>query len=361
VIKVAKTLPAKAGTPYRLTRSIKPRSIMKSLLAKCISLGLLWWATDLAGAQSFKFTTLSGNAGYGSVDGPGANARFDFPTGVAVDASGAIYIADTQNSTIRRIDTSGNVQTFAGSPGIVGATNGIGTAAHFKYPQGIATDPAGNIYVADTGNSIIRKITAAGEVTTIAGSPGVVGSSNGVNSAASFNLPCGLALDASGNLYVADSITILSQPTLSLLSCKQGRRVTVSPESSPVDSNCGIRPLLGHRKAFFTAKRVERRRGSMSPGPLACNGPVESSGLLAGEPTSLGGEARPLFAPSHSQKPATKKVAYCRCPFYGPQGSSAALEERAQWRKRTGPHSHRSRKACNNRAAPDCPLRGLAL
>jgi sugar lactone lactonase YvrE len=197
-----------SGNPHlnreRSLISFYPR-LIESFLTKCVTFWLLWCATDIAGAQSFNFSTLAGNAGYGSVDGSAANARFDFPTGVAVDASGVIYIADTQNSTVRTIDTSGNVQTLAGLAGHIGATNGAGPAARFKYPQGIASDSAGNIYVADTGNSIIRRINVAADVSTIAGSPGVVGSSNGINSAASFNLPCGIAVDPSGNLYVADT------------------------------------------------------------------------------------------------------------------------------------------------------------
>ncbi len=151
------------------------------------------------------FSTLAGNAGYGWVDGAGVDARFNFPEGVAADALGNVYVADTQNSVVRRIDAAGAVTTLAGAAGTAGAGDGLGAEARFAYPQGLALGADGNLYVADTGNSTVRRVTPEGTVTTVAGWPGVIGSADGTNSAVGFNLPCGIAADAGGRLYVADT------------------------------------------------------------------------------------------------------------------------------------------------------------
>lgn len=147
-------------------------------------------------------TTLAGSGASGSADGTGTAATFYFPTGVAADASGNIYVADSYNHKIRKITPDGVVSTLAGS-GSPGAADGTGTAASFNYPNGVATDAAGNVYVADAQNNKIRKISAAGVVTTLAGS-GTSGSADGTGTAATFNIPTGVATDASGNVYVAD-------------------------------------------------------------------------------------------------------------------------------------------------------------
>ena len=150
-------------------------------------------------------TTLAGCAGQqGSSDGTGSAARFDYPSGVAVDSAGNVYVADMTNDEIREITASGVVTTLAGSPGQAGSSNGTGSAARFDEPCGVAVDSAGNVYVADAFNDEIREITPSGVVTTLAGSPGQTGSSNGTGSAASFYCPTGVAVDAAGNVYVAD-------------------------------------------------------------------------------------------------------------------------------------------------------------
>jgi sugar lactone lactonase YvrE len=151
-------------------------------------------------------STLAGlAASFGSADGTGSAARFFGPTGIATDSAGNVYVADTGNSTIRKITPAGMVSTFAGTAGAIGSADGTGSAARFDIPIGIATDSAGNVYVADQGNSTIRKITPNGMVSTLAGAAGVVGSADGVASSARFNYPRGIAIDSADNLYVADT------------------------------------------------------------------------------------------------------------------------------------------------------------
>jgi DNA-binding beta-propeller fold protein YncE len=148
-------------------------------------------------------TNLAGSPGVlGSTDG--ANALFANPAGVAVDANGAVYVADTGNSTIRKI-TSGTVSTLAGIAGTPGNLDGIGTAAQFNHPMGMAVDQSGNVYVADSGNNTIRKITS-GTVSTLAGSIWNFGSSDGTGTNALFHQPEGITIDSSGNVYVADTL-----------------------------------------------------------------------------------------------------------------------------------------------------------
>ena len=151
-------------------------------------------------------TTLAGLAGTsGSTDGTGSNARFNLPAGLTVDGSGNIYVADTYNHTIRKVASTGAVTTLAGLAGSDGSTDGPGSSARFSYPSDVTVDSAGNVYVADTNNSTIRKITPAGAVSTLAGLAGISGLSNGMGDAARFSSPEGIAVDGSGNLYVADT------------------------------------------------------------------------------------------------------------------------------------------------------------
>ncbi|MGI9026924.1 MAG: hypothetical protein ACR2GP_15365 [Burkholderiaceae bacterium] len=150
-------------------------------------------------------TTLAGTAGVvGSADGTGAAASFSFPTGIATDAAGNVYVADFANNTIRKITPAGVVTTLAGTAGGPGYADGTGPAAKFNMPSGLSTDSAGNVYVADSTNQVIRKITPAGVVTTYAGVPGTRGAADGAAASASFNDPIALATDAAGNVYVAD-------------------------------------------------------------------------------------------------------------------------------------------------------------
>ncbi len=108
-------------------------------------------------------TTLAGLAGSkGSTDGPGCAARFNYPTSVAVDSSYNLYVADCGNHTIRKVMLGGVVTTLAGLAGNAGSTDGTGSAARFSYPQCVALDSAANLYVTDTGNHTIRKVTPGG-------------------------------------------------------------------------------------------------------------------------------------------------------------------------------------------------------
>jgi len=150
-------------------------------------------------------STLTGVAGSpGSFDGPVGVARLFAPQGIAA-AAGWLYVADTGNSTIRQIDMNGTVATIAGAAGDVNSYDGPGTAARFYHPEGLTIGPDNNIYVADTWNHTIRKITPAYQVTTLAGLAGFPGSVDGTNSKARFNRPAAIAADSSTNLYVADS------------------------------------------------------------------------------------------------------------------------------------------------------------
>jgi sugar lactone lactonase YvrE len=149
-------------------------------------------------------TTLAGSGKKGSANGIGTAASFFQPSGVAVDTSGNVYVADQNNCMIRKITPTGVVTTLAGRDGVYGSTNATATAALFKGPSGVAVDSFGNVYVADDGNNLIRKIDSYGLVTTLAGS-GHRGFKNGKGIDASFNSPGGIAVDSSGNLYVSDA------------------------------------------------------------------------------------------------------------------------------------------------------------
>ncbi len=168
----------------------------------------IWWsfATPFDPPPAYPVTTLAGLAGAtGGTDGAGSAARFTSPYGVAVDVAGTIYVADSFEHTIRKITPAGVVTTLAGLARTSGSTDGTGSAARFNGPRGVAVDAAGTLYVADANNSTIRKITPAGVVSTLAGLAGSSGSTDGTGSAARFTTPEGVAVNAAGLVYVADS------------------------------------------------------------------------------------------------------------------------------------------------------------
>jgi hypothetical protein len=152
--------------------------------------------------------TLAGLAGTtGTNDGTGSAARFNHPWGLATDLAGNVYVADSGNNTIRRITPQGAVTTLAGVAKVAGGfdgTNGTSSVGLFNGPRGLAVDQATNVYVADYNNHTIRRVTPAGVVTTVAGVLNLSGTADGVGNGARFYYPEGIAV-ANGVLWVADS------------------------------------------------------------------------------------------------------------------------------------------------------------
>ena len=167
------------------------RRLAVGLLAALIPPGVLRAQSNYS--TPYTFTTLPSPAGW-----------FDAPGGVAVDGAGTLYVAEYGSHAIRKLTPGGAVTLLAGSPGNPGSTDGIGSAARFNHPAGLAVDSSGNVYVADQGNETIRKITPAGVVTTLAGTAGAQGSDDGTGALARFFNPQGVAVDTAGMVYVAD-------------------------------------------------------------------------------------------------------------------------------------------------------------
>lgn len=174
----------------------------------------------------------------GAADGVGFLARFNMPLGVGSDEQGNLYIADTSNHTIRKLNqATGSVTTIAGTATQSGQVGGIGAAARFFSPWAVVGDGAGSLYISDTGNHAIRKLElASGTVTTLAGNltntAATPGSSDGDGTAASFNRPVGLAYDGQGSLFVADS----ANNTLRQIAVASGRVTTVAGLAGAADN-----------------------------------------------------------------------------------------------------------------------------
>jgi len=165
--------------------------------------------------QKTKLALFAGSiAGSGNIDGFGKTARFTFPNAITIAPSGDLFVTEggnanspaDNNHTIRKITASGEVTTFAGTAGLSGSNDGKTTSARFNQPSGIASDDKGNLFVADTGNNVIRKISPKGTVSTFAGMAGLGGSKDGTGSDARFDSPKAIAIDSKNNLYVADWI-----------------------------------------------------------------------------------------------------------------------------------------------------------
>jgi sugar lactone lactonase YvrE len=179
---------------------MNPRCIVRSIVVFTLFVG-----GQAAFAQPYTWSNFAGSAGgLGHANATGTAAQFVYPAGVASDPSGNIYVADTGNQIIRKITAAGVTTTFAGTAGVTGTADGTGAAAQFNAPTGVAVDASGNVYVADAGNDTIRVITSLGVVTTLAGTPGVSGTANGIGENASFNGPTALTLDSAA-MYVADT------------------------------------------------------------------------------------------------------------------------------------------------------------
>ncbi len=173
-------------------------------LTTALSLSSLLAAAQTNYSEAYTFTTLAGIAPIGSANGPGTDAQFNDPRGVAVDTNGDVFVADAGNNTIRMITSAGVVTTFAGFAGVAGSSDGTNDSARFNFPAGVALDSNGNLYVADYYNDTIRKVTPTGVVTTLAGSPGNAGTNDGMGTNAQFDGPSGVAVDSAGNIYVAE-------------------------------------------------------------------------------------------------------------------------------------------------------------
>lgn len=182
-------------------------------------------------------TTIAGTGTFGTTNGTVATAQFGFPAGIAVTKDGSIiYVADRMTSVIRKIQ-GGQVTTLAGTAFLTGSTNGTGAAARFDHPYAIICDNAGNIIVADEWNNMVRKVTPTAVVTTMAGT-GMPGSGNGNSTTATFDAPWGIAVDSTDNIYVGDgnNYTIRKISTTGVVSTYAG--VTGMPgfTNGPVNS-----------------------------------------------------------------------------------------------------------------------------
>jgi sugar lactone lactonase YvrE len=166
----------------------------------------LLFALALSARAQDAVTTLAGQALVsGTANGAGTNALFSDPAAIVTDTNGNFFVADSQNHAIRKITTNGIVTTFAGQLGVSGASDGTGTNAQFDAPSGLAFDKSGNLFVSDTGNGTIREITAAGVVSTFAGIAGQSGFADGAAGSGQFSSPLGIVVATNGDVFVADS------------------------------------------------------------------------------------------------------------------------------------------------------------
>ena len=231
----------------------------------------------------------------GFADGNGNTARFRNPWGIAVDANGNLYVADAANNRIRKITPAGSVTTLAG--GNIGFADGTGADALFRYPTGVAVDNIGNVFVADMQNNAIRKITQNGTVTTIAG--GTFGNTDGIGNLAQFNAPYGIAIDNNGILYIADRensrirkitnesiVTTLAGSTIGFADGTGTQAQFWNPFAVAVDAFGNIIVGETHRiRKITSAGEVTTLAGSLNGGIGTTNG--IASGALFNTPTGF--------------------------------------------------------------------------
>lgn len=252
-------------------------------------------------------TTLAGAPGFpGATDGSPDVARFRNPIGIGVDSAANVYVGDSGNHTIRRITPGDNVATLAGSAGHPGGVDGTGNAARFNDPHHVRVDTAGNVYVADTGNHTIRKITPAGVVSTVAGSAGRSGSVDGPANLARFNGPHGVFVSTNGTVYVADSFSftirrITSAGVVTTLAGLAGRTGTLDGIGSGARFNEFWSVAVDKYNNLYVADSLNHRITKGTP-------------LLQFEPT-LGGLAN--------------SNGFFQVRLMGPFGSNAVLESSA--------------------------------
>jgi len=250
-------------------------------------------------------TTIAGNGvlSYSGDGGPASGAQLNTPEAVAVDSSGNVYIADTQNNVVRKVTATGVISTIAGN-GTAGYSGdgGAPTAAMLNRPQGIAVDSSGNVYVADTQNARVRKISG-GSISTVAGNgmPGYSGD-GGAASAAQLYVPIGVAVDASGNLYIADftnnrvrkvsggTISTVAGNGLSGYSGDGGAATAAQlngPEDVAVDSNGNlyIADLNNNAIREVAGGKITTVAGNGLPGVAGDGGPATAAQV--GNPTGI--------------------------------------------------------------------------
>jgi uncharacterized delta-60 repeat protein len=206
-------------------------------------------------------TTYGASGQFGSTNGTTTVARFNSPMGIAVDAAGDVYVADSNNAMIRKITTAGVVSTYAGQPQNYGYADGPINSATFSNPQGIAVDAAGNVLVADNSAQVIRKISPAGFVSTIGGQAYWGGSNDGWGGDAHFDGPAGLAVDTSGNLYLAENYSHVIRKGLPSASLT-APVIAASPQSQTV--NVGSNVTFGVIASGATTLAYQWRRNGVN-------------------------------------------------------------------------------------------------
>ena len=198
--------------------------------------------TTIAGFDDILDVAAAPNGGY--ADGTGTAARFSYPQGIDVGGDGMIYVAEFGGHRIRTVTPTGVVTTIAGN-GVAGYADGTGTAAQFNSPTGVVVDPSGTIYIADSFNNRIRAITPAGVVTTIAGT-GTAGSVNGAGEVAQFNAPTGIVLNSAGDLFITDTYNqLIRQITINTPTPTGDSDSTINTPTPTGDSDSGGAAIPG--------------------------------------------------------------------------------------------------------------------